>query len=262
MVLRQLVSSLINNLGFEVRRKNSGLSLRGHYSLGYDLEQEAYESMIKVHTHTMLSYQRLVTLYQQVIFCEEHDIRGSFVECGTWKGGAVGLMALGNLSHSSTRRHIHLFDSFEGLPEPDRSIDGAKAVAEALKAGGGTSGQLIALPWLVGPLETNKELLEQTIGYDPGHLHYHKGWFQETVPKDAAEVGPIAILRLDGDWYASTKVCLEHLYDLVVSGGFVIIDDYGCFEGCQKATDEFLNKRGIRAYLNHIDSTGRYLIKP
>jgi hypothetical protein len=83
-----------------------------------------------------------------------------------------------------------------------------------------------------------------------------------TLPNDADEVGEIAILRLDGDWYASTRVCLEHLYDKVVRGGFIIVDDYGCYEGCKKAVDEFMKTKSIQAYLNFIDDTGRYWIKP
>ena len=208
-------------------------------------------------------------MYQQVVFCETHSIPGSFVECGTWKGGAVGLMALGNLKHGSTRRHIHLFDSFVGIPEPDESIDGRKAVQQVLSVGGGTRGRLVPVTCFcekyadrVGTLETNKYLLETIIGYEPSFLHYHKGWFQNMLPKVAPEIGDIAILRLDPDWYASTKVCLEYLYDKVVSGGFVIVDDYGCYEGCKKTVDEFTKQKGIQAYLNHIDSEGRYWIKP
>jgi O-methyltransferase len=217
----------------------------------------------------MVPYARLVTLYQQVIFCETWNIPGCFVECGTWKGGAVGLMALGNLEAGATRRHLHLFDSFEGIPEPDVSIDGEKAVQQVVSIGGRAKGRLMPVAGFyekyaggVGTLEENRSLLEEVIGYDPSFLHYHKGWFQNTLPEAAPDLGSVAILRLDADWYASTKICLEHLYDNVVSGGFVIIDDYGCYEGCKKAVDEFMKRRGVRAYLNHIDSEGRYLIKP
>jgi hypothetical protein len=217
----------------------------------------------------MLSDERLVTLYQQVVFCELHNIAGSFVECGVWKGGAVALMARANLIHGSNRRHIHLFDSFQEICEPDRAVDGEKAVQEVgIWSGGGCSGKLEPVRGFYdslggpGTLKGNKDLLEQIIGYDPAFLHYHEGWFQETLPRDHENIGDIAILRLDGDWYASTKICLEYLYDKVVPGGFVIIDDYGAYEGCKKAVDEFTRKRNIAAYLNHIDEVGRYWIKP
>ena len=268
-MVKRFVKVLAGSLGYDIRRKKAVVSESEHRFLGYDLGQEAYENILVVRSHTMVPYARLVTLYQQVVFCETHGIPGSFIECGTWKGGAVGLMALANLKHGSTRRHIHLFDSFEGIPEPDESIDGEKAVQQVRSVGGGAKGRLVPVTGFyekhadgVGTLETNKYLLETIIGYDSSFLHYHKGWFQNTLPRVAPEIGDIAILRLDGDWYASTKACLEYLYGKVVSGGFVIVDDYGCYEGCKKAIDEFMKQKRVRAYLSHIDIEGRYWIKP
>ncbi len=78
----------------------------------------------------------------------------------------------------------------------------------------------------------------------------------------AATIGPIAILRLDGDWYASTRVCLEHLYGNVVRGGFIIIDAHGCYEACRKAVEEFLTRQRTPLFLHHIDQEARYGIKP
>lgn len=268
-MMQRFIKLLAGGLGYEVRSKKRLVPQSEKHFLGYDLEQEAYDNILTVRSYTMVPYARLVTLYQQVVFCETHGIPGSFVECGTWKGGATGLMALGNLEHGRTRRHIHLFDSFEGIPEPDESIDGEKAMQQVRDVGGGTKGRLVSVTGFyekhadgVGNVETNKYLLETIIGYEPSFLHYHKGWFQNTVLKAAPEIGEIAILRLDADWYASTKVCLEYLYDTVVSGGFVIVDDYGYYEGCKKAVDEFMKQKKIHAYLNHIDSEGRYWIKP
>ena len=93
-------------------------------------------------------------------------------------------------------------------------------------------------------------MLEDVIGYDRDYLHYHPGFFQKTVPLASDTIGDIAILRLDGDWHASTKVCLEGLYRKVVPGGFIIIDDYGEYAGCRKAVSEFMEEAGIKAYLN------------
>ena len=107
----------------------------------------------------------------------------------------------------------------------------------------------------------NRQLLEKTIGYPAELLHYHIGWFQQTVPAVHELIGPIAILRLDGDWYASTKVCLEYLFKNVVKGGIVIIDDYGYYEGCRRAVDEFMNIDNVHAYFGSIDSYCRYFVK-
>jgi len=258
--MKQILRSLFSSLGYQVTR----LEPTQMGPQGYDLEEEARQSINVVREHTMVPYQRLVTLYQQAVFCERNDIEGSFVECGTWRGGAVGLMALANLRYGAARRHIHLFDSFEGIPEPDELVDGEEALKFAHAVGGGVNGKLIPLRnqyASVGTLEANRQFLERQLKYDPRYLHYHKGWFQDTVPKDAPECGEIAILRLDGDWYASTHICLETLYDQVVSGGFIIHDDYGYYDGCRKAVDEFVERRNLNIYFHHIDPAGRYWIK-
>jgi len=259
-VLKEFIRSVAGSFGYEIKKKSGD---------SYDLETEANEAIHKVRSYTMLSRERIIALYNKVAFCEKHGLPGSFVECGVWKGGSVALMALANLRHGKERRHIHLFDAFQEICEPDALIDGERAIREAKKwSRGGTTGKLTPLKGIYdafggpGTLDDTQDLLERIIGYEPKFLHYHKGWFQDTLPKDAHDIGNIAILRLDGDWYASTKICLEYLYDKVVSGGFVIIDDYGAYDGCKKATDEFMQSQNIKSYLSHIDMECRYWIKP
>lgn len=262
---RHAIRKTLEALGLRKRRpKTSEI-------LGYDLEAEAMALVPAIRPYTMISLPRLITLHQQVRHCDAKGIPGAFVECGVWKGGSVGMMALTNLRHGASRRDLHLFDAFTEICEPDEKVDGARAVREVKAwAGdrGGTEGRLRALTGIYdafggpGTLEGNRALLEGEIGYDPARIHYHQGWFQDTVPADAPGIGPIALLRLDGDWYASTKVCLEHLYDHVVSGGFVIVDDYGAYEGCRKAVDEFIETRGLKVFLSHVDQDCRYWVKP
>jgi O-methyltransferase len=99
-------------------------------------------------------------------------------------------------------------------------------------------------------------MLLNLVHYPERLLRYHVGWFQDTVPAAAEKIGPIALLRLDGDRYDSTKVCLESLYSNVRRGGIVVIDDYGQFEGCRRAVDEFTSKMPIPFMLHRIDCTG------
>ena len=236
---------------------------------GYDFEEEARQAIARVRERTMLSYECLVTLFNQVRHCESQGVPGDFVECGVWKGGAVALMALANQAFSPHRRNIRLFDAFDDICEPDPTVDGDRAVAEVARWGGvpkaELAGRLTPLTGIYdhrggpGRLPDVRQFLEAEIGYDREFLHYHQGWFQETLP--TAELGDIAILRLDGDWYASTRVCLEHLYPRVVAGGFVIIDDYGAYEGCRRAVDEYRTDNRIGEYLNHVNTDCRYWIK-
>lgn len=169
----------------------------------------------------------------------------------------------------TARRHLHLFDAFQEICEPDAAVDGEQALRQTRAfTEGGADGQGVLRPLVgfydsfggPGTVAGNRQLLQGTIGYPAEMVHYHVGWFQETLPVVGESIGPIAILRLDGDWYASTKVCLEYLFDEVVPGGIVIIDDYGAYEGCRRAVDEFLVSRNITGYLHNIDHTGRYLV--
>jgi O-methyltransferase len=162
-----------------------------------------------------------------------------------FKGGSVGVIALA----AAPQRKVWLFDSFEGLPEPT-AADGALAVEYA---GGHSAGALRSINQCVGPLASVEELLFETLRIDRKRVEIRKGWSQETLPQASREIGPIAVLRLDGDWYDSTRVCLDHLYDSVVPGGYVIIDDYGYWEGCRRAVDEFLAARRLRVTLVPVD---------
>jgi O-methyltransferase len=227
-------------------------------SYGYDDEADIKAAVRRVRSHTMTSFERLATLWQQVRYLDRAAIQGGLVECGTWRGGAVGMMALAHMAGSTPTRTLHLFDSFEGLPRPT-STDGAAA---SRYAAGRTDGSLDAIGACEGPLDDNRDLLERQLGYPRDLLSYHVGWFQDTLPSAVDGIGPIALLRLDGDWYESTKVCLQALEPLVVPGGIVVIDDYGHWEGCRVAVDEYLEANPPPLLLSHVDYTARYWIKP
>lgn len=224
----------------------------------YDDEDAARRAVTVVDEYTMLSYERLVTLWQQVRYLDRAGVRGSLVECGTWRGGASGMMALAHMASGTPSRALHLFDSFEGLPEPEPEKDGDSAIEYADQR---ATGALKSIGQCVAPLEVNQQLINGTIGYPKALTHYHVGWFQETLPR-VTDIAPIALLRLDGDWYESTKICLEHLYRHVCSRGIVVIDDYGKWQGCRRAIDEFMAGLPFAPLLNHIDASGRYIIIP
>jgi O-methyltransferase len=201
-----------------------------------------------VQPYTMVGFERLMNAYDLVQRVEANGLPGAIVECGVYKGGSAAVMTLA----ASPQREVWLFDSFEGLPEPTAE-DGAMAVEYA---GQRASGALEPIGQCVGPLDVVKELFFEKLDIDPSRVHIRQGWFQDTLPIAKNEIGPIAVLRLDGDWYDSTKVCLENLYDLVIAGGFVLIDDYGYWEGCRRAVDEFLASRKLEVALNAVDDSG------
>jgi hypothetical protein len=214
----------------------------------------------------MLSAGRLMNAYDCMETVEREQVDGAVAECGVWAGGAIGLMASVNKRHGNPHRVFHLFDSFEGLPQP--SVHDVEVVAafrddhpELAPDDGSDPAALVAIGACASPLEQVRELFDDVLEIDPRQVVIHQGWFQDTIAAAAETIGPLAILRIDGDWYESTKVCLEGLYDSVVDGGFVIIDDYGYFSGCRKAVDEFFEARGIAPHLVDIDGEGVYLRK-
>ncbi|MDZ4677792.1 MAG: TylF/MycF/NovP-related O-methyltransferase [Oligoflexia bacterium] len=228
-------------------------------NFGYDEEVQIKKAIAQIMGHSMTTFERLATLWQQVKYLDQYNLEGDFVECGVWKGGAPGIMALAHQStHKVPKRVIHLFDSFEGLPEPDSQKDGVSATLYAKHL---ASGKMQSIQECVGTLQDNKNLLEVKLKYPSQLLKYHIGWFQKTVPVVAPQIDKIAVLRLDGDWYESTKICLDNLYSKVIPGGVVIIDDYGHWEGCRLAVDEFIKNLNEPILLNHIDYSCRYWIR-
>ena len=220
------------------------------------LRVEKAHVFLKVLPYTMAGYKRLANAYDLAQDIENNGVKGSFVEFGVWKGGISGAMAKVADSRGS-KRIVWLFDSFEGLPEPTDKDGGVAQEYAEDKA----TGKFESIKRCVGPLEDVQHLLFSVLRLQKENIKVEKGWFQETLPLVKTELGPIAILRLDADWYESTKYLLEELYDQVVSGGYIIIDDYGHWEGCKKAVDEFMEKRNIKTELIRIDYTGVYFQK-
>jgi hypothetical protein len=210
-----------------------------------------------VRPFTLGNFDRIASLYKLARDVQKRKAEGSFVELGVWRGGCAAVMAWVAKEEGLGRR-TYAFDSFEGLPEPTEA-DGVQA---ADYAHGRTSGKLAPIGACVSPYEDFEKLFFDILEIDRKNVEVRKGWFQDTVPVAAKTIGPIAILRLDGDWYESTKVCLEHLYDKVIPGGYVVIDDYGHWQGCRVAVDEFFQARGINPELVVVDYTCRYFVKP
>ncbi len=211
---------------------------------------------LKVLPYTMVEYERLANAYEVARKAEKNKIRGAFVECGVWKGGAAALMAHAAKEAKSGRK-TWLFDSFEGLPEPTKE-DGLQARTYASDR---DSGRLASIQKCVGPLEDVRRLFFSILKLNAEDIYFGKGWFQDVLSKEKQNVGEIAVLRLDADWYESTKCALENLYDNVVPGGYILVDDYGHWEGCKKAVDEFLSSRNIKANLQKVDYAGVYFQK-
>jgi len=220
--------------------------------------------VIRVLPNTMLPMGRLFDLYDAVATVNREGLAGDIVECGVWNGGGIGLAGLANRQVHGPNRKLHIFDSFQGLPQPTEEDTDAHPQLRRKNADEADAKEALApVGMFVGKSQAEVEdFLVKSLGLPKKELVFHVGWFQETIPGCADKIGDVAVLRLDGDWYESTKVCLEGLYRNVVKNGFVIIDDYGDFRGCKKAFDEFIASNSIVPNMKHSDSACVYFRKP
>jgi O-methyltransferase len=211
---------------------------------------------------TMTGVARLHALVEAVRYCERREIPGAFAECGVWRGGSVLAMIL-TLDALGTRdRDIYLYDTFEGMTAPtehDVSPIDPPALETWRRAQGGSE-----RPWsqLFDPEVFNEEAVRATLvetGYPRERLHLVAGPVEETLPGRAPE--SLALLRLDTDWYESTRHELVHLYPRLADGGVLIIDDYGHWEGARRAVDEYFAEQGQQLLMSRIDYTGRIAVK-
>ena len=220
-----------------------------------DFDDEAKAIIEAVRPYTMTSVDKLFALISATRYVAAHGIGGDVVECGVWRGGSMHAVARTLHAAGDTSRDLHLFDTYEGMPaagEKDVRHDGRPA-AELLET----------LPresktWAVASLEDVREAFA-SVPYPAERVHFVKGRVEATVPERAPE--QIALLRLDTDWYESTKHELEHLYPRLASGGVLILDDYGWWKGAREAVDEWLAETGERLLLMRA-GTGRVAVKP
>ncbi|MFE5028782.1 TylF/MycF/NovP-related O-methyltransferase [Streptomyces sp. NPDC056656] len=220
-----------------------------------DYDDEAKAIIRAVKPYTMTSPERLNAFILATRHIVRHNIPGDIVECGVWRGGSMQACAKTLLSQGDTERGLYLFDTYEGMTPPTE---------EDLRRDGKSAGELLAAQgkdrpiWAVATLDDVKSGF-QGVPYPADRLHFVQGRVEDTVPRQAPE--QISILRLDTDWYASTKHELDHLYDRLVPGGVLLIDDYGYWQGSRQAVDEFLEKTGERLLLLRMDE-GRIAVKP
>jgi hypothetical protein len=246
-MIKAALQRFLNQMGFQVVRSRTSFS------------PEELDIMRKVQGYTSSSSERIAGLLNAVKYIVANKLEGAFVECGVWRGGCMmaAIYALQRLGE--TTREFYLYDTFEGMTEPterDVMFDGQKA-SDVLrrfekKEGPGNY-------WCVAGLEDVQRNMRGT-GYPEKRIHLIKGPVEKTLPAQAP--GRIALLRLDTDWYESTRHELVHLFPRLCDHGVLIIDDYGHWRGAQQAVDEFFAAQKFRPLLNRLDYTGRLLIKP
>lgn len=255
-MIKRVIAKFLKTKGYEIIKTDNRLLKNG---LPTDFDDFTVEAIKLTKTYTLTTPERIASLVNAVKYVVNNKIQGDIVECGVWKGGS-SMAAIQSLIHfnDTQEREIYLYDTYEGMSEPtddDKAVSGesAKDMLNNSDIGDSTS------VWCYSSIDEVKSNIHQ-LGYPKSKIHFVKGKVEDSIPKEIPQ--KIAILRLDTDWYESTKHELEYLYPLLVSGGVLIIDDYGHWAGAKKAVDEYISKNNLKLLLNRIDYTGRIAIKP
>ena len=211
----------------------------------YDQSQTLYQGLFKKYQdYTMVSEHSFVSNLE--LINHNKHLEGDYVECGVWRGGMSA--AIGEILDKS--KTIHLFDSFEGLPDA-KEIDGKEALAWQKD---------VNAPGYFNNCTAEESYAKKAMSL-AGHNNYevHRGWFNETLPDFRNKT--IGILRLDGDWYDSIMDCLNNLFPQVINGGIILLDDYYTWDGCTKAVHDYLSSVKSLSRLHQWNNNVAYLIK-
>ena len=221
-------------------------------------EADIIRHVIKMN-YTMTSPRRIIATAKACKYAVANDIPGDFVECGVWRGGNA-IVARRMFDLMGSEKLVWMFDTFEGMTVPTQldvaSYSGKSAsdfYKKSLKEG--------KTNWCLASIEDVREnFLASSLSLDS--VRFIKGDVCETLKDPKNLPSDVAVLRLDTDWYESTKFEMETLYPILSSKGVLLIDDYGHWEGSRKAVDEFFATQDHVPLLNYTDKTGRSAIKP
>ncbi len=220
-----------------------------------DVEPDFWDLYVRCKDYTMTSWERLYALYTAVLYIVANAIPGEFVECGVWRGGSMRLVAMTLMANGVTDRTLYLYDTFEGMTEPgdmDVDVHGNRAVDEWKRL------QHRGVKWAYATVEV-RETMAST-GYPMEKVQLVKGPVESTIPAIMPE--RIVLLRLDTDWYNSTKHEIEHLYPRLSREGVLAVDDFGHYRGSRRAIEECFNHAQRKPLLHRTDYSCRFAVKP
>ncbi len=253
-MLKNSIKKIFNSIGLEISKYHPQSAVQAE-EFPLDFEQEYIDIIKMVKPYTMTSSERLYQLIHCTKYIIENNIPGDFVECGVWRGGSI-LTIIETLKLLNSRdRKIQLFDTFSS-----DDIFATKTVVTEDKPFKGSLEEIkksATIDFSVNLYDV-KNVMKKT-GYPQENVIFNVGRVEDTI--STANIDSISLLRLDTDWYDSTKFQLEELYDKVVTNGVVIFDDYGFWKGHKKAADEFLLKNNIKPLLMRNDWSCRLFIK-
>lgn len=251
--MKQFIKKMFRRYGYDIARHAQ------QENLPPDLSDEEKETYAAVAPFTMTSVERIVSLSQATKYIVENQIAGDFVECGVWRGGSMMAVAHTLKRMGETNRKLYLYDTYAGMPPPtehDKQYDGASAETLMNENKADITEQYNI--WCYADKnDVTRNLL--STGYPEENIFLIEGKVEDTIPQTLP--ARICLLRLDTDWYESTKHELTHLYPNLVENGVLVIDDYGHWQGSRQATDEYFKQSRAKPFLQRVDYSGRIAVK-
>jgi O-methyltransferase len=246
--LLKRLDHFVQRFGLSIRRTEYDLRL---------VDAGVHRIVRSVNSFTMTDPLAIVGLVDSVDYLENAGVGGAFVECGVWRGGSAMAAALRMRESAFGKREIWLYDTYEGMTNPTRddirARDGLNAAERFNEARRTRPKDRTDWFWAEASLEDVSANLAGT-GYPSELVRFVKGPVEETIPGTAPE--KIALLRLDTDWYESTRHELEHLFPRLQPGGILIVDDYHYWRGSRKAVDEYFQMKHMTPLFSRIGSNG------
>ena len=217
-----------------------------------EMDEENKNLIEFIGEHSMTPITRRWALIKSLHYINKKKLVGDIVECGIWRGGNLFLAKkIQDKYPKELKRKFYGFDTFEGMAGPSLH-DGTK-INETYQ-----SFQNRNEPWAKASLEDVKDSSKKFFS-DTGDFNFIKGMVEDTLKNKKNLPNKIALLRLDTDFYESTKIELDILYPLLVDRGILIIDDYGDFSGCRKAVDEYFADKSV--LMISVDKSCRIITK-
>jgi len=249
------IRKFTRKFGFEINKYTSNQTPE-RYPIDFDNKE--IEIIESCKNFTMTSKERMYELIQSVKYIITNNIQGDILECGVWKGGSIMIIAKTLIDLNCKNKELFLFDTFTGMPKPTKEDHNivrdlpASEIFEKQKINENSS------TWNSISLNQVQNAVYST-GYPKEKFHFVKGKVEDTIPNNSPDC--ISLIRLDTDFYQSTKHELKHLFPRLSKGGVLIIDDYGHYSGAKQAVDEYFSENKIPILLNRIDYTGRVGVK-
>ena len=250
----RLLKSLLKKIDYSLY-KNEPFNFDREYPEATDFEKQTFEICQQ---YSMTDHMRIFALMKSIEFTKQHNVNGDFVECGVWKGGNLILFQR-FIEKYNLDKKIFAYDTFEGMSKPEEiditpeGVSANKLLKKLYDKGVNRKDNILIADCSIEEVKNNFQKFSSK-----KNLFCIKGKVEETLENKENLPNKISILRLDTDWYSSTKKELEILFPLLEKNGILIIDDYGYWKGARKAVDEYFIDKKVTMF--KIDFTGRMII--